>query len=148
MKNVNIIRTGRSPFSIFNDFEKELAPFFESRNEYRPSLDLGIKEDHFYASLDIPGVKKENLKIEVEEDVVTISGSRDKEHKGSHYTEKTYGSFKRSVKVPKHFDIEKSEAVFENGVLRLLMPKKEEINSSRTIEIKNEKDGLFEKVFS
>lgn len=139
-----------NPFSLFEDFEKSFWPAMKNgeARDFFPRLDIGEKEGIFYASVDVPGMKKEDIHIDVNGSVVSISGERKEERKAEHYSEKVYGSFQRSFKVPAHYDLEKIEAHYEDGVLNLAMPLKEQVeNKSKKVEIKSEKDGIFNKLF-
>lgn len=83
-------------------------------------------EDHFSLSVDIPGIKKNELKLELHGQNLTISGESQRE--------KISRSFRRAFTLPKEVNIEKIEAKFEDGVLELRLPKMEAAKS-RTIEI-------------
>lgn len=78
---------------------------------------------------DLPGVKEEEIDISVDNDVMTISGSRTAEEKKENETyylyERQYGSFSRSFRLPAHTDSSKIEAHLEHGVLTMSIPKKE-----------------------
>lgn len=135
-----------SPFSFLDELWPS-ASINESKNLF-PRMDIGEKEGLFYASVDVPGVKKEDIDIQINDNIVVVSGERKEERKAEHYSEKIYGSFKRSFQVPRGYDLDKLEAHFDNGVLNLAMPLKEEVKqNSKKIEIKDQKEGLFNKLF-
>jgi HSP20 family protein len=91
---------------------------------------------------ELPGVKPEEVDVSVVEDVLTIKGEHreEKEEKETSYLrrELSYGSFARSVRLPTSVDSNKAEAVFENGVLTLTLPKAEEVKPKQ-IKVKARK---------
>ncbi len=138
-----------NPFALFDEFEKGFWPKnvrnFEA-DEMFPKLELWENNGVFFASVDIPGVDKDSISIDIQDDVISVSGERKEEHKSERYSEKYYGSFKRSFRVPKNFNLEKVEAHFENGVLSLAVPRIEEDEKvAKKIEIKSERNGIFQK---
>ena len=95
-----------------------------------PAIDLVETEDDFVLKADLPGLKEEDVSIEVEENVLTVSGERKAEHEdkreGYVRVERSYGSFRRSLTLPKGVDAEAVTANFDNGVLEVHIPKPEE----------------------
>ena len=78
---------------------------------------------------ELPGIESKNLDVNVTEDELTIRGEkcseRDSDEKGRHWTERTYGSFERTIPLPTEVDGEKAKSEFKNGVLRITLPKRE-----------------------
>ena len=107
---------------------------------YTPSFDFYEKDGKYHVSADLPGVKKDDISVSVEDNVITISGKREseKEEKESHYyfRESTYGSFSRSLRLPSEVDEDSVSAVFKDGVLKVEMKPKESAKS-RKIQIKS-----------
>jgi HSP20 family protein len=105
---------------------------------WMPAMDLVETEDHFVLRADLPGMGEEDVKIEFENDVLTVSGERKAEHesKGEGYyrVERAFGSFSRSLTLPKGVDAEAVNAGFDRGVLEIRIPKPEE-RKPRRIEI-------------
>ena len=95
-----------------------------------PAMDLVEAEDHFVLKADLPGVAEDDVNIEVEENVLTVSGERKAEHEdkrdGYVRVERSYGSFRRSLTLPKGVDADAVSASFDNGVLEIRIPKPEE----------------------
>ena len=95
-----------------------------------PAMDLVETEGDFVLKADLPGLKEEDVNIEVEENVLTVSGERKAEHEdkreGYVRVERSYGSFRRSLTLPKGVDAEAVTANFDNGVLEVHIPKPEE----------------------
>lgn len=98
------------------------------------ALDVEEDENCFDITLDLPGVKKEDIKINYQNNLLNISAFRGQEHSGSNISERSWGQIKRSVSLS-GVDIEKSEASLEDGVLRICLPKIEE-SLGQQIEIK------------
>ena len=100
-----------------------------------PAMDLVETEDAFVLRADLPGMKQEDVKIEVEDQVLTISGERAAEHEaqqeGFYRLERAFGSFSRSLTLPKGVDAEAVGASFTNGVLEVRIPKPEQAKPRR-----------------
>jgi HSP20 family protein len=95
-----------------------------------PAMDLVETDEHFVLKADLPGLSEEDVALEVEENVLTISGERKAEHEdkreGFVRVERSYGSFRRSLTLPEGIDPEAVSASFENGVLEVRIPKPEQ----------------------
>jgi HSP20 family protein len=94
-----------------------------------PAIDLYRKDGTYVIECALPGLKKENVSIEIEANVITISGKyrhEEKEDKRYHYRELRRGSFSRSVSFPENIDADKVKASFDEGMLKIevqaLMP--------------------------
>ena len=90
--------------------------------------------------MDLPGVKPDAVKLEMQEDRLAVSGVRNAlthaEGVSSHRVERTSGPFSRSIQMPKQVDVDKIGADFDNGVLHVVLPKQAK-PMPRTIEIKS-----------
>lgn len=95
-----------------------------------PAMDLVESGDHFVLRADLPGLSEEDVNIEVEDRVLTISGERKAEHEvdkdGFHRIERAFGSFSRSLTLPEGIDADAVQASFDRGVLEVRIPKPEE----------------------
>lgn len=95
-----------------------------------PAMDLVEAEDHYVLRADLPGLGEDDVSIEVEDDVLTVSGERKAEHEerneGYHRVERAYGTFSRSLTLPEGVDPEAVEARFDRGVLEVRIPKPEQ----------------------
>lgn len=129
------IWNNRQPTNVFSSLDEFLTDFdrsFASRAEreaaaFAPNVDVEEQEHSYFISVDLPGMKKEDIKVDMKDDLLTLSGERVRETKGEgRVTERTYGKFFRSFTLPKQIDREKIAATFENGVLHLTLPKAEE----------------------
>ena len=105
---------------------------------WMPAMDLVESADHFVLRADLPGVSEDDVKIELEDGTLTVSGERKAEHEareeGYYRVERAFGSFSRSLTLPKGVDPEAVTASFDRGVLEIRVPKPEE-RKPRRIEI-------------
>lgn len=95
-----------------------------------PSMDLVETDDHFVLRADLPGLSEEDVAIELEDNVLTVSGERKAEHEekneGFYRVERSYGQFRRSLTLPDGVDADAIAARFDRGVLEVRIPKPEE----------------------
>ena len=95
-----------------------------------PAMDLVETEDHFVLRADLPGLAEDDVNIEVEDRVLTVSGERKAEHEmskeGYHRVERAFGAFSRSLTLPEGIDPDAVGASFERGVLEVRIPKPEQ----------------------
>ena len=107
--------------------------------DWTPSVDISETEGEYQIKAEIPDVKKEDVKVTVEDGVLTIQGERkqEKEEKGKkfHRIERSYGSFVRTFSLPDVIEEEKVKAEFKDGVLSLHLPKSEKAKP-KAIEVK------------
>ena len=97
---------------------------------WTPAMDLLETEDQFVLRADLPGLSEEDVNIELEDNVLTVSGERKAEHEekreGFYRMERAYGAFSRSLTLPKGVDPEAVTAAFDRGVLEVRVPKPEQ----------------------
>ena len=95
-----------------------------------PPVDVRDEKDGFVVSAELPGIEKEDLKVEVVEGVLTLSGTKKQEsvsdEEGVYRAERSYGEFKRAFVLPDSVDAGKIDAQYRNGVLTVTLPKKPE----------------------
>ena len=108
---------------------------------FAPAVNTRESDDAYYIEVDLPGVKKEDIEITTEDNVLTISGERkyrDEVKEDDYYkVESRYGKFTRSFTLPEKVDVEHITAESKDGVLEVVIPKiKEEEKKQRKIEIK------------
>lgn len=134
---------------LFDDF---FSPTFRTGRDvntvWSPAYDVAEEEGHYMLSVEMPGIPKDEIKIEVAENTVTISGERRFENKkkenGAWYGERRFGKFQRSFALPAGIDAGKIEANYQDGVLHLMVPKAESAKP-RQIKIGNS-SGFFGKL--
>ena len=126
---------GREPMGdVFSD---RLWP--EWRRDYgeevTPSVDFSEKDNKYHLTAEIPGLNKDDIKITIEDGYVTISGKKeeDKEEKGTDYyiKETRTGSFSRSFRLPKKVAEDKVDAIYKDGVLTVVLPHAEEVETKK-----------------
>jgi HSP20 family protein len=97
---------------------------------WTPAMDLVENEHDFVLRADLPGMTEGDVNIELEDNVLTISGERKSEHEdrkaGYYRVERSFGTFRRSLGLPEGVDPESVKATFANGVLEVTVPKPEE----------------------
>jgi len=107
--------------------------------EFLPEADVRETDKSIDVAIDLPGMKPEDVKVELHDRVLTISGERkeEKEEKGKtfHRVERRSGSFRRSFTLPMEVDEAKVDAKFEHGVLNITLPKTEKA-APKKIEVK------------
>ncbi len=110
-----------------------------SSKELHPGVNIAETESGYEVSMDLPGVKSDQVNIDFADGRLTIAGERHSpekvEGKTVHRVERRYGRFERSLTLPKQVDVDNIEAVFEDGVLTIHLPKSEELRP-RKIAIK------------
>jgi len=142
--------------NFFNDFEKE---FFDNNRaltdqrggdnfgDFTPAIDIEEDNGMYMITADLPGVKNEDVKIDVNDRTLRISGERARESRddANSYYERSYGRFVRSFNLPEAVDPKKIEAHFEDGVLRVLLPKTE-VQAPQQVKVQTGKpQGLIDR---
>jgi HSP20 family protein len=110
----------------------------EIGEEWSPAINFSEKDGKYYLTADIPGMKKEDISVSVENGYLTVSGRKEetKEEKEANYymKETLHGSFSRSLRLPEEVDEAKIEAFYKDGVLSVTIEKSEK-SGTRKIEI-------------
>ena len=143
-------------FDPFREFQ-ELQDTFERMNrvfnvmqtaqggnpkiDFVPAVNTREADDAYYLEVDLPGVKKEDIHIDIEDNALRISGERklEEERKDEDFyrVESVYGKFERVFSLPEDVDASKIEAEMEDGVLNIKIPKKQTVEQApKKIEIK------------
>jgi HSP20 family protein len=115
---------------LLSDFYGKVTPTGESyEGDWLPAMDLAETDDDVTACLELPGLKKEDIKVSVHNDILTVSGEKKQEwteeKENIHRVERVYGSFRRSIRLPGDVDGAKVKATFKDGVLKVTLPKHE-----------------------
>jgi HSP20 family protein len=126
--------TERMP-TLFDDFFKPWNGWFGSNDWPKamnmPSVNISEEKDHYMVSLAVPGLKKDDFKIDIDGNMLTISSEKEqnKEDKDKKYTRKEYSfsSFSRSFSLPEEINKEKITAKYEEGVLKISLPRNENV---------------------
>ncbi len=111
--------------------------YLETENSIAPLVDIFEKDDNYVLVVNMPGVKRENIKVKIEDESLLIFGKINyKERNGYEYilNENEIGNYFRRFKLSENIDQSKIEAMYENGQLIIIMPKDEKLKA-RTIEI-------------
>ena len=107
----------------------------------QPAVEISEEKDQVIVKAEIPGLKKEDLQVNLSNSLLTIRGERkqeeEKKGKGYYYSERSYGSFSRSIQLPAEVRSDKVSASFKDGVLEIRLPKTEEAKQ-RDVAIKVE----------
>jgi len=102
---------------------------------WAPALDISERKDAYLVTVELPGIKPEDLDITMEDGLLTIQGERQFTQESSeqqfHRVERRYGAFRRSITLPAQVQAEQIEASFEDGVLQIMVPKMEEAKPKR-----------------
>lgn len=120
---------------IFNDFSSEMT------NQFNPRIDIYEDDNNIYVDVEVPGLKKEDLKLSLQDNILTISGEKkdspkEKNDKNYFRVERSYGSFQRSFTLPAEVNKDKTDAKFEDGILKISIEKSQPRQvSERTIQI-------------
>jgi len=122
--------------SLQNDMNRLFNTFFDTptgnggARRWVPAMDLVETDDHFVLKADLPGLSDEDVHIDVEGDVLTVSGERKSEHEdkreGYVRVERSFGAFSRSLTLPEGVDADAVTARFDHGVLEVRIPKPEQ----------------------
>jgi len=156
-----------SPFRMLERFADEMDRMFESfgfgqtaigrpawvgrpqravGDLWAPDIDVSQRDNELVVRADLPGIKKEDVTIDVTDDGLIISGERRQEHElergGVYRSERTYGSFYRTIPLPDHAMTDQAKATFKNGVLEITMPAPpDQVTRGRRLEISEGTDA-------
>ena len=133
--------------TIQNEMNRLFNTFFEpaqtgrgngTPRRWMPPMDLVETADHYVLRADLPGLSDEDVSIQFEDNVLTISGERKTEHhdeqEGYYRLERAFGSFARSLTLPDGVDPDSVQAHFDRGVLEISIPKPER-KKPKTVQI-------------
>jgi HSP20 family protein len=132
-----IARMEREMERMFEDFfSPRWSPFRRSfwptRKQAFPSVDIDVYEekDEIVAKAELPGMSKDDINVNVADHILTIKGEKKKEEETKDedyfFSERSYGTFVRSIELPADVQTEKAKANFKNGILEIRLPKTEE----------------------
>lgn len=136
-------RFGEDMEQLFDEFGfGRLAPRgFDQMAAWTPQVEVLQRDKEFVIRAELPGINKDNVKVELRDDSIVLSGERQEERKeereGFLRTERSYGSFYREIPLPPGVDTSKATATFREGVLEITMPSSEGEGRVRQLEIKD-----------
>jgi HSP20 family protein len=132
------------PFSLLREFERSFSEAVSNLEDkksivWSPNVDMIEEDDRYEVIVELPGVNKEDVKVHVKDNVLTITGEKKehyerKERTQIHYQSIWYGKFHTEISLPTDVEIDKISAQFKNGVLKLIIPKSEK-QKGREIQI-------------
>ena len=148
-----------SPFSMMRRFADEMDRMFEgfgfpgmerfkpwgTSERFSPEVDVFERDGKFVISADLPGMTKDDIKVDVTDDAVVIEGQRKQEHEerseGIYRTERSYGHFRRQIPLPEGVKPDTIKATFKNGVLEVVADAPQQSKNHRRIEIQGSDPG-------
>jgi len=121
-------------------FVRELDTLFDAWSfvegrPFCPAMDVSEEEGSYRVDVDLPGVKPEDVDVTVEGGELVIKGERKVEKKGVHRSERTFGSFVRTISVGRSVDSENITATYKDGILSISIPKSKEARAKK-IDVK------------
>ena len=120
-------------------FDSMIYKTLERNQNWTPEVSVFENDKLYTVTLDIPGVDKKNVNIEVEGSTLIVSGKREELNEKDmslYYSQTRYGSFSRTFNLSEEINVEKISAKYKNGTLNLTLPKMEKINNSINIPVK------------
>jgi HSP20 family protein len=149
---VDLFRLG--PFSLMRrmneEMERVIGEFGMNRGEeaktaWAPTVEVTQRDGKYVVHAELPGVRPEDVKLEVTDDAVVLQGERKCEHEetkgGVRVSERRYGSFFRAIPLPEGANVNEARARFENGVLEVEVPVAEQRSNRRQIPIEGGSTG-------
>lgn len=137
-----------NPFAMLRHLNEEMDRVFprgyssQGQSDWTPAIDISERNNELQICADLPGVDQKDVKIEVENGMLSISGERKQEREedsgGVHRMERTYGSFYRSVQLPDGVNLDNARAQFNNGELKISVPLPKKEQQSRQIPIQTD----------
>jgi HSP20 family protein len=136
---------GFNPFSMMRRFTEEMDRVFSGGigsgrgfgewGAWSPAIDVRERDGNVEISAELPGLTKEDVKVECANEGITIEGEKkshvEKEERGFHRTERSYGHFYRMIPLPAGAETDKAKADFKDGVLQVRIPLSEQARSKR-----------------
>jgi HSP20 family protein len=132
---------------LFDDLARgAMTGFQQGRDRLVPTMDVVENDNEIVVAVEMPGLRREDIDISIDDDVLTIRGEKkveerqQDEKKNFHVTERAYGVFYRAIQLPSGIDPSKVEATMENGVLKITIPKPAR-SGARKIEVHEAASG-------
>ena len=145
-KKIKLWEPFRDLVSMRDDMDRLFETFFGTQPQniddfWRPAVDIEENNGNLMLRAEIPGMTKDDIRVSVQEDLLTISGERKHENetkdKTFHRIERCYGKFRRMIRLPAQVDADKVKASYKDGVLNVTLPKPESLKPKHIdVEIK------------
>jgi len=134
---------GLSPFAMMREFTDEMDRVFRGTapalKAWAPTVDIQKVNGNLLVTAELPGLKKEEVKVELTENALIIEGERKREHteekEGYHRYERSYGNFYRSIPLPEGYKADMTKAELSEGVLKVTIPIPEEKKNVREVKV-------------
>lgn len=140
MRNYQLMR----PFSLLQDFDD----IFYTKNEaktWKPVSRAKEEENYYHLTMDIPGVDKEHLKVDLKDQVLSVTGER-RDHFSEGSTEyDSVARFEQNFTLPKNSNLDEIEVNQHNGILDIYVPKFQKVDTTRSFEIKSGSGSFLKK---
>ena len=118
---------------LFGRTPKRWSAFGPEEGLWTPNVDVSETKDEIVVTAEMPGMKKEDIKLSVQDNVITLSGEKksEEEKKDANFyrLERSFGSFCRSFTLPTPVEAEKIKASFKDGILKVTLPKSEQVKT-------------------
>jgi HSP20 family protein len=134
-----------APFSVMRQLSEQMDQLLRGNGseksimDWAPTVDVQSCNGTLVASAELPGLKKEEVKVEVTDDTITIEGERNREHKedheGYHRYERSYGRFFRSIPLPEGAKADQAKAELKDGLLKVTVPVAETAKKAKQVAI-------------
>jgi len=134
-----------SPWSLMRRFTDEMDRWFGDIREHgdatmwSPTIDVRERDNNLIVSADLPGIAKDDVKVQVTDEGLMIQGERKREHEERHegyfHSERSYGAFRRVIPLPEGASVDQAKAQFREGVLEVTVPIPEGARRRREIPI-------------
>jgi len=134
-----------SPFSMLREFSEEMDRMFRGISSgtemeaWTPAMDIQRCNGNLVVSAELPGLRREDIKVEVSDDALVIEGERKQEHKedheGFHRWERSYGKFYRALPLPEGAKTDQIKAELKDGVLKVTIPAPEVAKKTRQVPV-------------
>ena len=130
---------GTTPFSPLQTAAQQTGfPSLDMTGAVSPAIDITETDDAIELTAELPGLSEDDVDVEIRGGQLTLRGEKNVTHQDGgdlRISERSYGSFARTMTLPDMVDIERISAEFEKGVLKITMPKTEPREPSRTIKV-------------
>lgn len=125
---------------FFGNFQNMgLWPTSFEKSDFLPRIDVSESDKEIHVNAELPGMTEKDIEVTLENNVLTVKGEKKQEEerkeRNYYHVERRYGSFYRNIPIPGEVDTEKIEASFKNGVLNIIVPKKEAAQKGAKIKI-------------